>query len=63
MIEMVYRSTFNSPSADPLEGYFPIADLGARFVALDCDFCDRNKADLSTSEGWPICQDCAEERH
>ena len=62
--------SFNSPSADPLEGYdeLPISpvfvdddgdDMEDQFV--ECNWCSR-RATMTSPEGWPICQSCADER-
>ena len=56
---------FNSPDADPLDGYeaFRATIFGADEDKNQrlCDWCDE-PADMTTPEGWPICQTCAEER-
>ena len=58
---------FNSPEHDPLDGYSAfresvfddVDDYDDEFI--ECDFCGR-RASLTSPEGYPICQDCAEER-
>ncbi len=60
---------FNSPRADPLEGCeeFRVTvfddsddeDFDDTFV--ECNWCSR-RATMTSPEGWPICQSCADER-
>jgi len=62
---------YNSPYAQPLDGYRETPRLIAEAPANDdeddgpeepiCDFCN-DYGPLETPEGYPICVSCAEER-
>ena len=52
------------PSADPLAGFAEFAAAANltedETPEVQCDFCARGWARLTTPEGYPACLDCAE---